>query len=103
MIANLPDIVALVESGWRNVRVLVVGDVMLDKYIWGEVRSHFAGSAGPGGPRYLAERATRRRSQRRYESGRTGGLRHGGGFGGGDDEQEDWSPCWPRRGLSRLD
>ena len=37
MIANLPDIIALVESGWRNVQVLVVGDVMLDKYIWGDV------------------------------------------------------------------
>jgi D-beta-D-heptose 7-phosphate kinase/D-beta-D-heptose 1-phosphate adenosyltransferase len=37
VIANLPGIVALVESGWRNVRVLVVGDVMLDNYIWGDV------------------------------------------------------------------
>ena len=37
MIANLPDILALVESGWRNARVLVIGDVMLDRYIWGEV------------------------------------------------------------------
>jgi D-beta-D-heptose 7-phosphate kinase/D-beta-D-heptose 1-phosphate adenosyltransferase len=37
VIANLPGIVALVESGWRSVRVLVVGDVMLDKYIWGDV------------------------------------------------------------------
>jgi D-beta-D-heptose 7-phosphate kinase/D-beta-D-heptose 1-phosphate adenosyltransferase len=37
MIANLPDILALVESGWRNPRVLVIGDVMLDRYIWGDV------------------------------------------------------------------
>jgi len=28
---------ALVESGWRNTAVLVVGDVMLDQYVWGEV------------------------------------------------------------------
>jgi D-beta-D-heptose 7-phosphate kinase / D-beta-D-heptose 1-phosphate adenosyltransferase len=27
----------MVEAGWRNVRVLVVGDVMLDQYVWGEV------------------------------------------------------------------
>jgi D-beta-D-heptose 7-phosphate kinase/D-beta-D-heptose 1-phosphate adenosyltransferase len=33
----LREIVALIESGWRRVPVLVVGDVMLDKYVWGEV------------------------------------------------------------------
>src|ERR1039457_3682747 len=27
----------LIESGWAKVRVLVVGDLMLDKYVWGEV------------------------------------------------------------------
>ncbi len=37
MIRNLRDIIALVESGWHHVPVLVVGDVMLDKYVWGEV------------------------------------------------------------------
>jgi D-beta-D-heptose 7-phosphate kinase / D-beta-D-heptose 1-phosphate adenosyltransferase len=37
MITNLPSIIALVESGWRNARVLVIGDVMVDKYIWGDV------------------------------------------------------------------
>ena len=37
MTSDLRAIVRLVESGWRNAPVLVVGDVMLDKYIWGEV------------------------------------------------------------------
>ncbi len=37
MIASLREIVALAESGWHQAPVLVVGDVMLDKYIWGEV------------------------------------------------------------------
>ncbi len=37
MIAELGEIVSLVESGWRTAPVLVVGDAMLDKYIWGEV------------------------------------------------------------------
>jgi D-beta-D-heptose 7-phosphate kinase/D-beta-D-heptose 1-phosphate adenosyltransferase len=37
MIADPRAILALIESGWRGARVLVVGDVMLDKYIWGEV------------------------------------------------------------------
>ncbi len=31
------ETLALIESGWRNVPVLVVGDVMLDQYVWGEV------------------------------------------------------------------
>jgi D-beta-D-heptose 7-phosphate kinase/D-beta-D-heptose 1-phosphate adenosyltransferase len=31
------EVVALVESGWGSVPVLVVGDVMLDQYVWGEV------------------------------------------------------------------
>jgi D-beta-D-heptose 7-phosphate kinase/D-beta-D-heptose 1-phosphate adenosyltransferase len=37
MISGLREILELVESGWNSVRVLVVGDVMLDKYVWGEV------------------------------------------------------------------
>jgi D-beta-D-heptose 7-phosphate kinase/D-beta-D-heptose 1-phosphate adenosyltransferase len=37
MMLGLRAIVARVESGWDNVAVLVVGDVMLDKYVWGEV------------------------------------------------------------------
>ncbi len=37
MIPELREIVALVESGWRRAPVLVVGDVMLDQYVWGEV------------------------------------------------------------------
>jgi D-beta-D-heptose 7-phosphate kinase/D-beta-D-heptose 1-phosphate adenosyltransferase len=37
VITNQQEILALVESGWRQVSVLVVGDVMLDKYIWGDV------------------------------------------------------------------
>ncbi len=37
MISGLREIVALLESGWNHARVLVVGDVMLDQYVWGEV------------------------------------------------------------------
>lgn len=37
MIAAPRAILALIKSGWHGARVLVVGDVMLDKYIWGEV------------------------------------------------------------------
>jgi D-beta-D-heptose 7-phosphate kinase / D-beta-D-heptose 1-phosphate adenosyltransferase len=37
MIDNLHDVMRLVERDWRQVHVLVVGDVMLDRYIWGDV------------------------------------------------------------------
>ena len=37
MIQNLHRIIELIEGQWRNTRVLVVGDIMLDCYIWGEV------------------------------------------------------------------
>ena len=37
MIPEAGKILALVEAGWHQPRVVVVGDVMLDQYIWGEV------------------------------------------------------------------
>ncbi len=37
MIRDLHRIIQLVEGEWRKARVLVVGDLMLDRYIWGDV------------------------------------------------------------------
>ena len=37
MKSDLREIIALVGCGWKHVPVLVVGDVMLDQYVWGEV------------------------------------------------------------------
>ncbi len=37
MIDDLHAIVSRVEGDWRETHVLVIGDVMLDRYIWGEV------------------------------------------------------------------
>ena len=37
MIQDLHKVIRLIEGDWRNTRVLVVGDVMLDRYIWGDV------------------------------------------------------------------
>ncbi len=34
---DLPRILALIEGGFASLRILVIGDVMLDRYIWGEV------------------------------------------------------------------
>jgi D-beta-D-heptose 7-phosphate kinase/D-beta-D-heptose 1-phosphate adenosyltransferase len=87
VIANLPDVIALVESGWHSVRALVVGDVMLDKYIWGDVER-----ISPEAPVPVV-RAT-------WQNERPGGAANVAmnlaglgacvtvaGFGGGDDEQ----------------
>jgi D-beta-D-heptose 7-phosphate kinase/D-beta-D-heptose 1-phosphate adenosyltransferase len=37
MIQDLDRIVQLIEHDWREQRVLVIGDLMLDRYIWGDV------------------------------------------------------------------
>ncbi|MGD0832337.1 MAG: bifunctional D-glycero-beta-D-manno-heptose-7-phosphate kinase/D-glycero-beta-D-manno-heptose 1-phosphate adenylyltransferase HldE [Terracidiphilus sp.] len=37
MIAQLQEAVEQIEHGWQTKRLLVVGDLMLDRYIWGEV------------------------------------------------------------------
>lgn len=37
MIRDLHRVLDLVESGFQQYRVLVIGDVMLDQYIWGDV------------------------------------------------------------------
>ena len=37
MIEQLHEVIQEIESQWATKRLLVVGDVMLDKYVWGEV------------------------------------------------------------------
>ena len=37
MIEQLRNVIGEIEHEWATKRLLVVGDVMLDKYIWGEV------------------------------------------------------------------
>ena len=37
MIRDLHRVLALIESGFERHRVLVIGDLMLDQYVWGEV------------------------------------------------------------------
>ncbi len=102
VIANLPEVIALVESGWRNVRALVVGDVDAGQVHLGRGGTHFAGGAGPGSPRHVAERAAWRRSQRGHEPCRTGGLRHRCGVRRRRRRAEEIGiACWPRREWSR--
>lgn len=37
MIPELHRVIELIEGGWRGARVLVVGDLMIDRYVWGAV------------------------------------------------------------------
>ena len=37
MISQMRDLLPVLESGWKHVPVMVVGDVMLDQYVWGDV------------------------------------------------------------------
>ena len=37
MTGEIRKVISLVESGWHQLPVVVVGDVMLDQYVWGEV------------------------------------------------------------------
>ena len=37
MIEQLNEVIHAIEHSWAEKRVLAVGDVMLDRYIWGEV------------------------------------------------------------------
>jgi D-beta-D-heptose 7-phosphate kinase / D-beta-D-heptose 1-phosphate adenosyltransferase len=38
LIKDLQHVLNLMETGWSGMRILVVGDVMLDKYVWGDVK-----------------------------------------------------------------
>ncbi len=96
---SLADTIALVESGWRNVRVLVVGDVMLDKYIWGEVER-----ISPEAPVPVIRAG--------WQNERPGGAANVAmnlaglgacatviGFGGGDKEQEQLESILAQAGV----
>jgi D-beta-D-heptose 7-phosphate kinase / D-beta-D-heptose 1-phosphate adenosyltransferase len=37
MLDNLHRLIQLIEGDWSRTRVLVLGDIMLDRYVWGEV------------------------------------------------------------------
>jgi D-beta-D-heptose 7-phosphate kinase/D-beta-D-heptose 1-phosphate adenosyltransferase len=36
-VKDLSRVLPLIESGFRSIRILVIGDVMLDRYVWGSV------------------------------------------------------------------
>ena len=93
------QVVNLVESGWRSVPVLVVGDVMLDQYVWGEVER-----ISPEAPVPVV-RATTRDERPGGAANVAMNLAQLGarvtlvGFGGGDAEQDRLESLVTEQGI----
>src|SRR5271165_1976385 len=87
VIEQLHEVIQEIEHNWASKRLLVVGDVMLDKYIWGEV-----GRISPEAPVPVV-RATHRSEQPggaanvAMNLSRLGAQTHVIGFTGGDESE----------------
>jgi D-beta-D-heptose 7-phosphate kinase/D-beta-D-heptose 1-phosphate adenosyltransferase len=87
VIKQLHEVIREIEHEWAGKRLLVVGDVMLDKYIWGEV-----GRISPEAPVPVV-RATHRSEQPggaanvAMNLARLGAQTHVIGFTGGDEDE----------------
>jgi len=87
MIEQLRTVIREIEHNWASKRLLVVGDVMLDKYIWGEV-----GRISPEAPVPVV-RATHQSEQAggaanvAMNLSRLGAKTHVIGFTGGDENE----------------
>ena len=88
MTANVSELMEVVANGFGQPKVLVVGDVMLDKYVWGEVER-----ISPEAPVPVL-RTARRSEQPGGAANVAMNLAGLGaqvtvvGFGGGDDDQD---------------
>ena len=99
MIQNLHEVIQLIEKNWGATRVLVVGDVMLDRYIWGDVER-----VSPEAPVPVVRAA--------HRSERPGGAANVAmniaglgakaelfGFCGDDEERAALERCLPESGI----
>jgi D-beta-D-heptose 7-phosphate kinase/D-beta-D-heptose 1-phosphate adenosyltransferase len=100
-IGNLNAVLQEIEHNWASKRLLVVGDVMLDKYIWGEV-----GRISPEAPVPIV-RATH---QSRQPGGaanvamnlsRLGAQATVVGFTGGDEDEGLLTECLRAEGIAQ--
>src|ERR1700724_3854736 len=100
MIEQLAEVIHEVEHGWASKRLLVIGDVMLDKYIWGEVRRispeapvpvvlEGHRSQQPGGAANVAMNLAHLGAQTQVI-----------GFAGGDESEEQLKECLGSNGIS---
>src|ERR1700722_292654 len=93
VIEQLSEAIREIEHNWASKRLLIVGDVMLDKYIWGEVSR-----ISPEAPVPVV-RATHRREQPggaanvAMNIARLGAHAEVIGFTGGDDGEKLLEEC----------
>ena len=93
MIEQLHEVIGEIEREWSGKRLLIVGDVMLDKYIWGEV-----GRISPEAPVPVV-RATHQSEQPGGAANVAMNLARLGaqavlvGFTGGDDNETTLADC----------
>ncbi|MFZ1084074.1 MAG: bifunctional D-glycero-beta-D-manno-heptose-7-phosphate kinase/D-glycero-beta-D-manno-heptose 1-phosphate adenylyltransferase HldE [Terracidiphilus sp.] len=100
MIEQLHEAIEKIEKHWPTLRLLVVGDLMLDKYIWGEV-----GRISPEAPVPVV-RATRQSEQPGGAANVAMNLARLGahvtvvGFTGGDENQQLLDAALRANGIS---
>ncbi len=100
-IGNLHAVIQEIEHNWASKRLLVVGDVMLDKYIWGEV-----GRISPEAPVPVV-RATHQSRQPGGAANVAMNLSRLGakatviGFTGGDEDERLLGECLESDGISQ--
>ena len=102
MIEQLHEVIEEIEHGWSSKRLLVVGDVMLDKYVWGEV-----GRISPEAPVPVV-RATRHSEQPggaanvAMNLARLGAQTVLAGFTGGDENEGLLSASLRTNGITPV-
>jgi D-beta-D-heptose 7-phosphate kinase/D-beta-D-heptose 1-phosphate adenosyltransferase len=100
VIEQLHEVIQEIEDRWSAKRLLVVGDVMLDKYLWGEV-----GRISPEAPVPVV-RATHQSQQPggaanvAMNIARLGAHAEVIGFAGGDEDERLLSDCLRESGVS---
>ena len=99
MISNLREIVTLIESGWNNVGVLVVGDLMLDQYVWGEVERISPEAPVPVVRATLRDEKPGGAANVAMNLAGLGARVTLAGFGGGDPEQRTLESLLAKAGI----
>ena len=102
MIADLRQVVALIESGWRQVPILVVGDVMLDRYIWGDVERISPEAPVPVVRTSLQDEKPGGAANVAMNLAGLGASVSVCGFAGGDPEQEQLESLLAEAGVEPL-
>ena len=96
---DLSRILTLIEGKFRSINILVIGDVMLDRYVWGSVDRISPEAPGTGVALNTHNTGTRRRRQRFHESRGFGCTGRQAGFWGDDLEQRELDDLLSEAGI----